>query len=411
MSAVIEGNVYSDLRIKLVVRIVVQKKWGYGFLTSIIVRRSDDKEYEFSYADLPRLRVNDVEDMYLLQVQDKLHHLLLEFLKDFNNALLMFIRRTVIKNRNKLSSGNKRLKGRDWTDYDVKSSREMLKKIDETLRHKEQLRRLEEYVGGRPNTINLILFHIRLFIKGKKNGRMMIDSIDNGPLVYPTIEEIGQTRPKKYSELTKAQQLQDDCDVQATNIILHGLPSNVYALVNHQEVAKDIWDRGKLLMKGTELSYQEREYRLYNLFDKFPSIQVNTKFLNAPPPDWSKFVTNVKLAKSLYTTNHDQLYAYLSQHERHANEVRIMRESYSDPLALVANSKTLYNPSQSPQHSGSSINENIQLTASTKQQPFKMEESQFNKFKEDKLRVLLALEIEELLQPQGETMELVKQRL
>nr|GEV59722.1 hypothetical protein [Tanacetum cinerariifolium] len=40
-----------------------------------------------------------------------------------------------------------------------------------------------------------------------------------------------------------------------------------------------------------------------------------------------------------------------------------------------------------------------------------MEESQFNKFKEDKLRVLMALEIEELLQPQGETMQLVKQRL
>ncbi|GKF39123.1 hypothetical protein Tco_0119184, partial [Tanacetum coccineum] len=36
MSAVTEGNVYSDLRIKLVVRIVVKKKWGYGFLTSII---------------------------------------------------------------------------------------------------------------------------------------------------------------------------------------------------------------------------------------------------------------------------------------------------------------------------------------------------------------------------------------
>ncbi|GJY50696.1 hypothetical protein Tco_0441543 [Tanacetum coccineum] len=32
------------------------------------VRRSDDKEYEFSYVDLPRLSVNDVEDIYLLQV-------------------------------------------------------------------------------------------------------------------------------------------------------------------------------------------------------------------------------------------------------------------------------------------------------------------------------------------------------
>ncbi|GJY68347.1 hypothetical protein Tco_0471329 [Tanacetum coccineum] len=52
-------------------------------------------------------------------------------------------------------------------------------------------------------------------------------------------------------------------------------------------------------------------------------VQVNTKFLNALPSEWSKFVTDVKLAKSLYTTNYDQLYAYLSQHERHANEVRI----------------------------------------------------------------------------------------
>ncbi|GJV31990.1 homeodomain-like protein [Tanacetum coccineum] len=59
---------------------------------------------------------------------------------------------------------------------------------------------------------------------GKKHGRMMLDSIDNGSLVYPTVEENRQTRPKKYSELTEAQQLQDDCDVQATNIILHGLP-------------------------------------------------------------------------------------------------------------------------------------------------------------------------------------------
>ncbi|GJY30038.1 hypothetical protein Tco_0405805 [Tanacetum coccineum] len=48
--------------------------------------------------------------------------------------------------------------------------------------------------------------HIRIFIKGKKNGRMKLDSINNGLLVYPTIEENGQTQPKKYFELTEAQQ-------------------------------------------------------------------------------------------------------------------------------------------------------------------------------------------------------------
>ncbi|GJS56974.1 hypothetical protein Tco_0651758 [Tanacetum coccineum] len=185
---------------------------------------------------------------------------------------------------------------------------------------------------------------IRLFIKGKKHDRMMLNSIDNGPVVYLTIEENGQTRPKKYSKLTEAQQLQDDCDVQAMNIILHGLPPDVYALANHQDAAKDIWDRVKMLMKGIELSYQEHECRLMTM----QQVQVNTKFLNALPSEWSKFVTDVKLAKSLYSTKYDQLYAYLSQHERHANEVRITRERYLDPLTLVANSPTLYNPSQSP---------------------------------------------------------------
>nr|GEV03662.1 hypothetical protein CTI12_AA005950 [Tanacetum cinerariifolium] len=80
----------------------------------------------------------------------------------------------------------------------------------------------------------------------KKHVRMMLDSIDNGPLVYPTVEN-GQTRLKKYFELTEEQKLQDDCDVQATNIILHNLQPDVYALVNHYEVAEAIWDKGEML--------------------------------------------------------------------------------------------------------------------------------------------------------------------
>ncbi|GJR48586.1 hypothetical protein Tco_1316689 [Tanacetum coccineum] len=165
-----------------------------------------------------------------------------------------------------------------------------------------------------------------LYIKGKKNGRMMLESIENGPLVYPTIEENDAIRPKKYAKLIKQEKLQ-------------------------MTAAKDIWDRVNLLMKGTELSYQERKCKLYNEFDKFTSdkVQVNTKFLNALQPKWSKFVTDVKLAKNLYTTNYDQLYAYLSQHEGHANEARMLRERYPDPLALVANYQTQSNSSQYPQ--------------------------------------------------------------
>ncbi|GJY81928.1 hypothetical protein Tco_0494679 [Tanacetum coccineum] len=65
---------------------------------------------------------------------------------------------------------------------------------------------------------------------------------------------------------------------------------------------------------------------------KMEQFQVNTKFLNSLPHEWSKFVTDVKLVKDLHTTNFDQLYVYLEQHDLHANEVHIMRERNQDPL-------------------------------------------------------------------------------
>ncbi|GJT45609.1 hypothetical protein Tco_0954324 [Tanacetum coccineum] len=116
------------------------------------------------------------------------------------------------------------------------------------------------------------------YIQGKEHGRMIHDLVMNGPLVWSTIEVDGVTRPKTYKELSEKEKLQADCDLKATNIVLQGLPPDVYSLVNHH-----------------------------------------------------------KLAKDLHTTNYDQLYAYPSQHEAHANEVHVMRERYLYPIALVAN--------------------------------------------------------------------------
>nr|GEY84639.1 hypothetical protein [Tanacetum cinerariifolium] len=72
-------------------------------------------------------------------------------------------------------------------------------------------------------------------LEGEENGKMILDLIDKGLLVYPMVlGEDGQTKPKKYFEFSK-EQLQDECDVQATSIILPDLPPDVYLLVNHQE--------------------------------------------------------------------------------------------------------------------------------------------------------------------------------
>ncbi|GJX93661.1 hypothetical protein Tco_0348247 [Tanacetum coccineum] len=70
----------------------------------------------------------------------------------------------------------------------------------------------------------------------------------------------GATRTKKYEELSATEKIQADCDCKATNIILQGLPPDVYAIVNHHKVSKEIWDKVKLLMQGMKLSLQEKEY-------------------------------------------------------------------------------------------------------------------------------------------------------
>ncbi|GKE12959.1 retrovirus-related pol polyprotein from transposon TNT 1-94, partial [Tanacetum coccineum] len=137
---------------------------------------------------------------------------------------------------------------------------------------------------------------MELYMLNRQHGRMILESVKNGPLIWPSIEENRVIRQKKYSELSATEAIQADCDIKATNIILQGLPPEVYAL--------------------------ERE--------------LNTKFLNTLPPEWSKFMTDVKLVRDLHTTNIDKLHAYLGQHEFHANESQqYSTHKSSTPLSIT----------------------------------------------------------------------------
>nr|GEU36363.1 retrovirus-related Pol polyprotein from transposon TNT 1-94 [Tanacetum cinerariifolium] len=100
---------------------------------------------------------------------------------------------------------------------------------------------------------------MELYMLNRQHGRMILESVEQGPLLWPTVEEDGVTRLKKYSELSTAEAIQADCDVKATNIILQGLLLEVYALVSTHKVAKELWERIQMLMQGTPLTKQERE--------------------------------------------------------------------------------------------------------------------------------------------------------
>ncbi|GJR68824.1 hypothetical protein Tco_0014889 [Tanacetum coccineum] len=161
-----------------------------------------------------------------------------------------------------------------------------------------------------------------LYIKGKEKRKLLVDLVLNGPFDYRIITEAGTAttpaivRKRRYDELTDAETLREACDIKSTNIVLQVLPQDIYNL--------------------------ERESKLYDEFDMFTSVlreTIHSYYLSG-----SKFVTDVKLAKELNNTNFDQLYTYLRQHEAHADEMRIMKERFLNPLALVANT---YNSSPS----------------------------------------------------------------
>ncbi|GJX33972.1 retrovirus-related pol polyprotein from transposon TNT 1-94 [Tanacetum coccineum] len=217
---------------------------------------------------------------------------------------------------------------------------------------------------------------IRFYFQGKDNGINILKSINEGPFVFPKTRDtmtegvLGPERDKLVSELTAAENERYKADIRAINILLQGLPKDIYTLINHHTTAKDIWDNVQMILEGSEMTRDERESQLYDDFEHFqqkkgepiydyyirfsklvndmrnikmtmPKIQLNSKFVNNMQPEWGRFVTAVKLNRGLKNSNHDQLYAYLKQHEEHAKENRMMIERFSqniiDPLAFVSN--------------------------------------------------------------------------
>ncbi|GKF20179.1 hypothetical protein Tco_0068817, partial [Tanacetum coccineum] len=75
---------------------------------------------------------------------------------------------------------------------------------------------------------------------------------------------LGLERPRVYSDLSPEDKDRYNADIWATNILLQGLPKDIYSLINHYTDAKDIWDNVKMLLEGSELTKEDRESHLYD---------------------------------------------------------------------------------------------------------------------------------------------------
>ncbi|GJX59015.1 hypothetical protein Tco_0290405 [Tanacetum coccineum] len=209
----------------------------------------------------------------------------------------------------------------------------------------------------------------RYLNRKRDNRKWLLKALDEGPYEFKNFILEGLTIPrlKTVEDLEGDDLLLHDTEMEVMNMILLSIPNEIYNSVDACTSAKDMWKRVERLMRGTIQNKVDRETRFTNEFDQFvaepgealvsvynrftqlmndlernnmnfPTVTINTKFLNSLQPEWLKYVTQVRLGKQLTVDSFDDLFEYLQQFEKLVNASRPKKlEKSHGPLALVAN--------------------------------------------------------------------------
>nr|GEV31936.1 integrase, catalytic region, zinc finger, CCHC-type, peptidase aspartic, catalytic [Tanacetum cinerariifolium] len=144
---------------------------------------------------------------------------------------------------------------------------------------------------------------IRLYCQGKENGVNILKSIDEGPYQMGTVREplaectegaphLGPERPRVYSDVSPEEKDRYNADIRAINILLQGLPKEIYTLINHYTDAKDIWDNHKgESIHDYYVQFAKLINDMRNIKMTMSRMQLNSKFMNNMLPEWGRFVT------------------------------------------------------------------------------------------------------------------------
>nr|GEW72148.1 hypothetical protein [Tanacetum cinerariifolium] len=224
--------------------------------------------------------------------------------------------------------------------------------------------------------------HLLRYAKSRPNGKLIHNSIINGPYVRRMIPEPCDPNRKVHvnetfhvqtdDELTEKELKQIEADDQAIQTILLGLPEDIYAAVDSCETAQEIWLRVQQMMKGPDIGIQDKKAKFFNEHEMFTStdresiesyyhrflklmndlkrnkhftkkIASNLKFLNNLQPEWIRHVTIVHQTKDLHTADYTQLYDFLKYNQNEVDDLKAERLAKTqDPLALMETSNNPY---------------------------------------------------------------------
>nr|GEW66163.1 putative ribonuclease H-like domain-containing protein [Tanacetum cinerariifolium] len=97
------------------------------------------------------------------------------------------------------------------------------------------------------------------YAKSKPNGKLLVNSIKNGPY---TDDELIEKEVKKIK-----------ADDQAIQTILIGLLKDIYAAIDSCDTAQEIWLRVEQMMKVSSIGVQENKAKLFNEWERFTSTE------------------------------------------------------------------------------------------------------------------------------------------
>ncbi|GKD02850.1 retrovirus-related pol polyprotein from transposon TNT 1-94 [Tanacetum coccineum] len=121
---------------------------------------------------------------------------------------------------------------------------------------------------------------VKMFVAyGNDHGEYILQSIYEGPFKIgkcrdeiasgPDGPYLGPGRDSVFTDLSQPEKDRLKAAVRATNILIQGLPRDIYKLINHNTDSKDIWDNVKMLLEGSELTKDDHESHLYDEFEHF----------------------------------------------------------------------------------------------------------------------------------------------
>nr|GFA41092.1 hypothetical protein [Tanacetum cinerariifolium] len=206
------------------------------------------------------------------------------------------------------------------------------------------------------NKENYVPWSSRLlrYAKSRPNGKLIHNSIINGPYVRRMIPKPGDTNREvpvnetihvqTDDELTKKELKQIEADDQAIQTIHLGLPEDIYVVVDSYETAQEIWLRVQQMMKGSDIGIQEKKAKLFNEWEMFTSNERES--IESYYHRFLKLMNDLKRNKHFpekIATDYTQLYDFLKYNQKEVDELKAERlAKIQDPLALMANSNNPY---------------------------------------------------------------------